>query len=534
MQAGKDASRAVSQPILTQALMLQIGFSPIIGEMAVGVVLGPNGVDMVPYEQFFRLAGVFGVTLMIFESGLHVDFAMLRKVGGRASVVAVLGTFLPLVSGMFLIMLFDPDKYSMWPVGLACGVTLAPTSVGMALKMLGEKKQLGEEYGQLIVTAAFVDDILSLVALTMLLQIGIAESTGEELSLWGVLKPLVFSVLFCVGGALMAMPIKRNRDDGPVKSILLRWIGIFPEFVPPLMVFWGHRGHEHHHYAEDLQEEQDKILSQYGTHLEETAGHIMAALRQRNEELRLGSNLDSTAIPSPKMLSPRAAGVPESKLIATAEFIKKDIAHAKGVFHDLAESRASHRDPSPSRNNDDRHSVILETDMEEAIIHGKADLFENFLLHTADLIEDLNPSVSQVLKCMALAHNIIHETKEGDHREKWEQEIESKVDNHMDAWRKVHGHAQGHGDSEHAKLVEFKQESEYRTRVVLDAAMVQVQAAFVALKQQVLTGLPRVSQCLLGAAIFLVGAASHLPLTHSSRSQAGEKTWRGRSWFGLE
>ena len=51
--------------------------------------------------------------------------------------------------------------------------------------------------------AAFVDDILSLVALTMLLQIGVAESTGEDLSLWRVAKPLVFSVLFCVGGALM-------------------------------------------------------------------------------------------------------------------------------------------------------------------------------------------------------------------------------------------------------------------------------------------------------------------------------------------
>jgi predicted Kef-type K+ transport protein len=122
--------------------------------MCVGVALGPNGLDMVPYEEFFRLAGVFGVTLMIFESGLHVDFAMLQKVGMRASVVAVLGTFLPLLSGMFVIMAFDPDKYQMWPVGLACGVTLAPTSVGMALKMLGEKKQLGEEYGQLIVTVS--------------------------------------------------------------------------------------------------------------------------------------------------------------------------------------------------------------------------------------------------------------------------------------------------------------------------------------------------------------------------------------------
>eukprot|EP01045_Picozoa_sp_COSAG04_P048911 COSAG04_NODE_19018_length_426_cov_26.550459_1_plen_106_part_10 len=85
----------------------QFGVSTIIGEMIIGVILGPNGVDLVPYEQFFRLAGVFGVrpiasrprpaasrclfaslcstawraqvTLMIFESGLHVDFTMLKK-----------------------------------------------------------------------------------------------------------------------------------------------------------------------------------------------------------------------------------------------------------------------------------------------------------------------------------------------------------------------------------------------------------------------------------------------------------------------
>ena len=331
--------------------------------MCVGVALGPNGADIVPYEQFFRLAGVFGVTLMIFESGLHVDFAMLQKVGARASVVAVLGTFLPLLSGMGVMYLFDPEKYNAWPVGLACGVTLAPTSVGMALKMLGEKKQLGEEYGQLIVTAsavphsrlacprlnanmnandvwcsqaAFVDDILSLVALTMLLQIGIAESTGEELSMWRVLKPLVFSVLFCVGGALMAMPIKRTSEDGPVKSVLLRWVGIFPEFVPRLMVFWGHRGHEHHHYAQDLQDEQDKVLLEYGDQLQKTAGHILAAIRQGNEEARSpqgGADLQATPPRGGKMsldpLSPTLSGVPETKLIAVEEFIQKDIAHAQ-------------------------------------------------------------------------------------------------------------------------------------------------------------------------------------------------------------
>ena len=65
--------------------------------------------------------------------------------------------------------------------------------------------------------SAFVDDILSLVALTMLLQIGVAESTGEALSVVNIGKPLVLSVLFCVGGALMALPIKRTEGDSFTK-----------------------------------------------------------------------------------------------------------------------------------------------------------------------------------------------------------------------------------------------------------------------------------------------------------------------------
>ena len=120
--------------------------------------------------------------------------------------------------------------------------------------------------------------------------------------------------------------------------------------------------------------------------------------------------------------------------------------------------------------------------MEQAIIHGKADLFEAFLRHTADLIEDLNPSICQVLKRMAQAHNIIHESREGEHRETWEQEIEANVDQHMVMWRQLKGDAGGHGDAGH-RLVEFKEESDFRTRLVLDAAMTQVRAAFLALKQ---------------------------------------------------
>ena len=104
--------------------------------------------------------------------------------------------------------------------------------------------------------------------------------------------------------------------------------------------------------------------------------------------------------------TPKSAGVPEAKLRQVSAFIDADIKHAQAEFHKLAKTRAEQ----------EHHTTVQETDMEEAIIHGKADLFESFLRHTADLITDVNPAVCQVLKHMADAHNIIHEVKEGDHR----------------------------------------------------------------------------------------------------------------------
>ena len=39
----------------------QFGVSPIIGEIITGIVLGPNVLNIVPFTEFFQLAGVFGV-----------------------------------------------------------------------------------------------------------------------------------------------------------------------------------------------------------------------------------------------------------------------------------------------------------------------------------------------------------------------------------------------------------------------------------------------------------------------------------------
>lgn len=158
----------------------------------------------------------------------------------------MLGTVLPLLGGLALMVAISPS-FTPWPVGVAAGVALAPTSVGMALKMLTDAALLDMNVGQLVVTAAFVDDILSLLGLTVLLEIGYSEAQGEPPSAWGALRPLLFAFIFCGASVVLAYPPPGvdlrhlgsrpyNSDGSPVHWL---WypVGLFPRLIP-LLVVW--------------------------------------------------------------------------------------------------------------------------------------------------------------------------------------------------------------------------------------------------------------------------------------------------------
>eukprot|EP00930_Biecheleria_cincta_P047089 TRINITY_DN3257_c0_g1_i1.p1 TRINITY_DN3257_c0_g1~~TRINITY_DN3257_c0_g1_i1.p1 ORF type:complete len:661 (-),score=107.74 TRINITY_DN3257_c0_g1_i1:73-2055(-) len=148
----------------------------------------------------FTLIGHAGVALMIFESGMHFDFEKAKIVGPWACVVAVFGTFTPLVTGSLLTMAYG---YGFFPEGVSAGTALAPTSVGIALRLLGEAGVLQENFGQAIITAAFVDDILSLILFNVLFSLG-----GDFDIISVVVYPIVGVVFMAIGmyGAMAFWP----------------------------------------------------------------------------------------------------------------------------------------------------------------------------------------------------------------------------------------------------------------------------------------------------------------------------------------
>jgi hypothetical protein len=106
-----------------------------------------------PIVNIWTFVGNVGVTLMIFQSGMHIHFDKVAQVGRKAFVVAIFGTALPLLTGMAVVGGLTGEYY---PSGFAAGCAFAPTSIDISIKLLDESKMLNSLAGQTTLTAACV------------------------------------------------------------------------------------------------------------------------------------------------------------------------------------------------------------------------------------------------------------------------------------------------------------------------------------------------------------------------------------------
>merc|ERR1719230_1371690 len=92
------------------------------------------------------------------------------------------------------------EKLAFYPWGFAAGCSLAPTSVGISIKLLDESKMLNSIAGQTTLTAAFIDDVFSLVTL-VILQLLAAGDIGPV----DIIVPVFASFGFLGLGVVLAI-----------------------------------------------------------------------------------------------------------------------------------------------------------------------------------------------------------------------------------------------------------------------------------------------------------------------------------------
>jgi Kef-type K+ transport system membrane component KefB len=162
------------------------------------LTIGPHGLPLVYAGFALSLFSVLGVLILAFMVGLQSSVAELRKVGGRASLVAVVGVAAPFVLGVVLGGWLLPEEGT--SAHLFVAATLCATSVGITARVLKDLGKVQTAEARVILGAALIDDVLGLLLLAVVAGIAATGSVDPvEVARLSGLSVLFLGVVLLFG-----------------------------------------------------------------------------------------------------------------------------------------------------------------------------------------------------------------------------------------------------------------------------------------------------------------------------------------------
>lgn len=166
-----------------------------------GLVMGPAMLNIIHSTEFLSQVSELGVIVMMFTAGLGTSLNDLKQTGKAGFLVALCGVIVPLIGGTILSLFFntstDPNAFMQ---NVFIGVVLTATSVSITVEALKEMGKLNTVVGNTILAAALIDDVLGLIALTIVTSIG---GSADANLLVVLLKIVAFFVLVIVVGIVV-------------------------------------------------------------------------------------------------------------------------------------------------------------------------------------------------------------------------------------------------------------------------------------------------------------------------------------------
>ena len=174
-------------------LTRRIQLPQVVGALIAGLLLGPACFGVLQETDFIKNIAEIGVIVLMFAAGLETDVQELKKTGLASFIIALLGVIVPLVGGYFVATIYNPvtDQQTMLQ-NIFVGVVLTATSVSITVETLKELGKLSTKTGNAILGAALIDDVLGIIALTV-----ISSFAGSDVSLWVILLKILVFFIFC-------------------------------------------------------------------------------------------------------------------------------------------------------------------------------------------------------------------------------------------------------------------------------------------------------------------------------------------------
>jgi Kef-type K+ transport system membrane component KefB len=189
-------------------LATRLGQPSVLGELLVGVLLGPSLLDILhlPFinsdnlGETISLLSELGVLLLMFIAGLELHLGELTRNTRVAALAGTFGVLFPVGFGWGLGLLFGMNGET----ALFLGLTLGATSVSISAQTLMELKVLRSRVGLGLLGAAVFDDMLVILLLSVFLAV--VENNASLIGLLLILGRMAAFLTLSVAFGFWVLP----------------------------------------------------------------------------------------------------------------------------------------------------------------------------------------------------------------------------------------------------------------------------------------------------------------------------------------
>lgn len=147
----------------------------IVGYLLAGVLIGPNGFELVHSGETVDLIAELGVALLLFTIGLEFSVERLRQMGR----IALVGGLLQIVVTTLVFMALGMMLGWGGTASAAIGLTIAMSSTACVLRLLADRAEVDSTHGRAAIGVLLLQDAALVPALIVMSLLGGGQSTGQ-------------------------------------------------------------------------------------------------------------------------------------------------------------------------------------------------------------------------------------------------------------------------------------------------------------------------------------------------------------------
>ncbi|MFZ2387654.1 MAG: cation:proton antiporter, partial [Polaromonas sp.] len=203
---------------------------PMLGYLAVGVVIGPHALALSQNSDGVRHLGEFGVVFLMFVIGLEFNLSKLRSMRRHVFGLGLLQVALTMVlvtAGSLFLASLAPTLWKMeWQTALALSGTMAMSSTAIVVKLLSERLELASEHGKRVMGVLLFQDLAVVPLLVLIPALGSSpDELFMALAIAGLKAAVLVGLLMTGGQRIMrwwlTLVARRKSEELFVLNLLL-------------------------------------------------------------------------------------------------------------------------------------------------------------------------------------------------------------------------------------------------------------------------------------------------------------------------